>query len=159
LCLTGERCRLARRPVPGSTPGLVEIKQVVLEPTLRETQKGSFAARVIFDKSAWERALAAEERHTEVLFALRFADDGESGAEQGPIILHGIIDLAFRTADGWELVDYKTDQVDAESLVELYGDQVRQYAKHWAALAGAPVKYAGLYSVRGGQCTRNLMEE
>jgi hypothetical protein len=49
--------------------------------------------------------------------------------------------------------------VDAESLVGLYGDQVRQYAKHWAALTGAPVKYAGLYSVQEAQCTRNLMEE
>jgi len=58
-----------------------------------------------------------------------------------------------------ELVDYKTDQVDVESLVGLYGDQVRQYAKHWAAVTGAPVKFAGLYSVREGQVTRNLMEE
>jgi hypothetical protein len=33
MCLTGERCRLGRRPVPGSTPGSVEIKQVDLEPT------------------------------------------------------------------------------------------------------------------------------
>jgi hypothetical protein len=49
--------------------------------------------------------------------------------------------------------------VDPESLVELYGDQVREHAKHWAALTGAPVKYAGLYSVREAQCTRNLMEE
>ena len=58
-----------------------------------------------------------------------------------------------------ELVDYKTDQVDMATLVNLYGDQVRQYAKHWAAFAGAPVKFSGLYSVRGGQCTRNLVEE
>ena len=31
-CLTGERCRLGRRPVPGPTPGLVEITQVDLDP-------------------------------------------------------------------------------------------------------------------------------
>ena len=102
----------------------------------------------------WQRAMAAEERLVEVPFAVKVPGNG------GPAtILHGIIDLAFRTADGWELVDYKTDQVDVESLVGLYGDQVRQYAKHWAALTGAPVKYAGLYSVREGQVTRNLMEE
>ena len=29
-----------------------------------------------------------------------------------PTILHGVIDLAFRTADGWPLIDYKTDQTD-----------------------------------------------
>jgi hypothetical protein len=54
---------------------------------------------------------------------------------------------------------YKTDQVDVESLVTLYGDQVRQYAKHWAAVTGVSVKYAGLYSVRDAQCTRNLVQE
>ncbi len=101
----------------------------------------------------WQRAMAAEERLVEVPFAMRVP-----GGDGPPCILHGIIDLAFRTADGWELVDYKTDQVDLETLVDLYGDQVRQYAKHWAALTGAPVKYAGLYSVREAQCTRNLME-
>jgi ATP-dependent helicase/nuclease subunit A len=102
----------------------------------------------------WRRAMAAEERLVEVPFAVKVPGNGAP-----PTILYGIIDLAFRTADGWELVDYKTDQVDTDSLVELYGDQVRQYAKHWAALTGTPVKYAGLYSVRGAQCTRNLMEE
>ena len=99
----------------------------------------------------WQRAMAAEERLVEVPFAVKVPGDGGP-----PCILHGILDLAFRTADGWELVDYKTDQVDAESLVELYGDQVCQYAKHWAALTGAPVAYAGLYSVREGQVTDNL---
>jgi ATP-dependent exoDNAse (exonuclease V) beta subunit len=102
----------------------------------------------------WRRAMAAEERLVEVPFAVKVP-----GGDGPPSILHGVIDLAFRTADGWELVDYKTDQVDVESLVGLYGDQVRQYAKHWAAVTGTPVKFAGLYSVRGGQCTRNLMEE
>jgi ATP-dependent helicase/nuclease subunit A len=102
----------------------------------------------------WRRAMAAEERLAEVPFAVKVPGNGGP-----PTILHGIIDLAFRTAQGWELVDYKTDQVDADSLVELYGDQVRQYAKHWAALTGTPVAYAGLYSVREGQCSRNLMEE
>jgi len=102
----------------------------------------------------WRRAMAAEERLVEVPFAAKVPGNGGP-----PTILYGIIDLAFRTAQGWELVDYKTDQVDADSLVELYGDQVRQYAKHWAALTGAPVTYAGLYSVREGQCSRNLVEE
>ncbi len=105
----------------------------------------------VMGSELWERALAAEERLVEVPFAVKVPGNGSP-----PSILHGIIDLAFRTADGWELVDYKTDQVDLATLVDLYGDQVRQYAKHWAELTGAPVKFAGLYSIRGGQCTRNL---
>jgi ATP-dependent helicase/nuclease subunit A len=102
----------------------------------------------------WQRAMAAEERLAEVPFAVKVPGDGAP-----PIILHGVIDLAFRTADGWELVEYKTDQVDLATLVDLYGDQVRQYAKHWAELTGAPVKFAGLYSVREGQVTRNLIPD
>jgi ATP-dependent exoDNAse (exonuclease V) beta subunit len=99
----------------------------------------------------WQRAMSAEERLVEVPFAVKVPGNGAP-----PTILHGVIDLAFWTADGWELVDYKTDQVGVDALVELYGDQVRQYAKHWAELTGAPVKYAGLYSVHAGQQSRNL---
>ena len=111
-------------------------------------------AERVMASDLWRRAMAAEERLAEVPFAVKVPrDDGP------PCILHGVIDLAFRTGEGWELVDYKTDQVDAESLVTLYGDQVRQYATHWAAVTGTPVKFAGLYSVREGQCTRNLMKE
>lgn len=62
----------------------------------------------------------------------------------------------FRTADGWESVDYKSDQVDLATLVDLYGDQVRQYPNHWAAITGTPVAYAGLSSVREGQRSGNL---
>ncbi|HTU01984.1 MAG TPA: PD-(D/E)XK nuclease family protein, partial [Candidatus Sulfotelmatobacter sp.] len=107
----------------------------------------------VMASDVWRRAMGAEERLVEVPFAVKVPAEGKP-----PRILHGVIDLAFRTADGWELVDYKTDQVDVETLVELYGDQVRQYAKQWASLTAARVKYAGLYSVREGRCTRSLTE-
>jgi ATP-dependent helicase/nuclease subunit A len=90
----------------------------------------------------WQRALAAEELHAEVPFAVRL--EGDAGT---PRILHGVIDLAFRTSAGWELVDYKTDQADVATLAARYGDQVRHYAVRWAALTGEPVVYAGLYAV------------
>jgi ATP-dependent exoDNAse (exonuclease V) beta subunit len=98
--------------------------------------------------------MSAEERLAEVPFAVKLPGDGDR-----PRILYGVIDLAFKTGTGWELVDYKTDQVDIESLAELYGDQVRQYATHWAAVTGTPVTYAGLYSVRYDSLTSNLMAE
>jgi ATP-dependent helicase/nuclease subunit A len=99
----------------------------------------------------WQRALEAEELHAEVPFAARLAgDDGT------PRILHGVIDLAFRTAAGWELVDYKTDQADIATLQAQYAQQVRQYATQWAALTGAAVTYAGLYSVRGQTLSPDL---
>jgi ATP-dependent exoDNAse (exonuclease V) beta subunit len=108
----------------------------------------------IMASDLWQSAMAAEQRLVEVPFAVKVPGNGGP-----PTILHGVIDLAFRTADGWELVDYKTDQVDLATLVDLYDEQVRQYATHWAAITGSPVAYAGLYSVRQGQRSGNLMEE
>jgi ATP-dependent exoDNAse (exonuclease V) beta subunit len=91
----------------------------------------------------WRRALAAEELHADVPLAVRL--EGEDGV---PRILQGVIDLAFRTARGWDLVDYKTDQADMAELVTRYDEQVRAYATQWARLTGSPVTYAGLYAVR-----------
>ena len=56
----------------------------------------------------WHAALAAEERAVEVPFAVRVQEPGAP-----PRVLHGVIDLAFKTADGWTLIDYKTDQLGA----------------------------------------------
>jgi ATP-dependent helicase/nuclease subunit A len=109
------------------------------------------AVERVMASDLWRRAMAAEARLAEVPFAVGAPGDG------GPRrILHGVIDLAFKSPAGWELVDYKTDQADTGTLARLYGDQVRLYATHWAALTGARVAYAGLYSVRDGVCTPNL---
>jgi ATP-dependent exoDNAse (exonuclease V) beta subunit len=93
----------------------------------------------------WQRALAAAELHAEVPFAVRL--EGEPAGDP-PGVLHGVIDLAFRTAAGWELVDYKTDQADVVTLAGRYGEQVRQYAARWGKLTGTPVAFAGLFVVR-----------
>jgi ATP-dependent exoDNAse (exonuclease V) beta subunit len=82
------------------------------------------------------------ELHAEVPFAVRLEGDGT------PRILHGVIALAFRGPDGWELVDYKTDQADVATLAARYGDQVRLYAAQWTALTGGPVRHAA--STRSG---------
>ena len=101
----------------------------------------------------WQRALAAEELLVEVPFAVRLAgDDGT------PRVLHGVIDLAFRGPDGWELVDYKTDQADVATLAARYGEQVRQYAAQWTAATAVDVSYAGLFAVRQNGLSENLRE-
>jgi ATP-dependent helicase/nuclease subunit A len=98
----------------------------------------------------WQQARAALELDAEVPFATRLY------SPDGPTVLHGVIDLAFRTAEGWSLIDYKTDQTDLATLVARHADQVRQYAAHWATLTTAPVSYSGLYSVRSGEMSENL---
>lgn len=100
----------------------------------------------------WRRAMAAEERRVEVPVAVSV--DAADGLQR---LLYGVLDLAFRTAEGWELVDYKTDQLSMEALVTQYGEQVRQYARQWTVLTRDGVAYAGLYSVRHRELSSNLL--
>jgi ATP-dependent helicase/nuclease subunit A len=95
----------------------------------------------------WQEARAADERAVEVPFAVRV---GIAGAP--PRLLHGVIDLAFKTATGWTLIDYKTDQLGGgvDQLVARYAPQIRAYADHWSAQLGTPAR-AGLHFIRNGE--------
>ena len=95
----------------------------------------------------WKRALDADERHTEVPFS--YSVDAESGRTK---IVHGVIDLAYRRGNGWEIVDYKTDQVDDGSeLLRRYRDQLSAYANAWPSVVGdeLPVR-VGIQAIRLG---------
>ncbi len=95
----------------------------------------------------WREALAAEERAVEVPFAVTVpAPDGP------PRLLHGVVDLAYRTSTGWTIIDYKTDQLAAgiDALVSRYAPQIRAYADHWRAQLGAPTR-AALHFIRSGE--------
>jgi ATP-dependent helicase/nuclease subunit A len=95
----------------------------------------------------WREATAAAERAVEVPFAVRVEAAGAP-----PRLLHGVIDLAFATAEGWTVVDYKTDQLGAgvDALVARYAPQIRAYADHWSARVGRPTR-AGLHFIRSGE--------
>jgi ATP-dependent helicase/nuclease subunit A len=75
-----------------------------------------------------------------------------SGSSPAPplLVLRGVIDLVYHVAEGWHIVDYKTDDVvaDAGELVARYGGQVARYAGAWAAATGEPVVAAALFSTR-----------
>ena len=94
----------------------------------------------------WQEALAAEERAVEVPFAVTVP-----AGNAPPTLLHGVIDLAYRTRDGWTLIDYKTDQLTAglDALTARYAPQIRAYADRWSAQLGAPTR-AGLHFIRSG---------
>ena len=91
--------------------------------------------------------MRAAERYTEVPFAVRM--DGEDGV---PLVLQGVIDLVYRTPQGWEVVDYKTDDSEGrlEALVEAYAPQVKAYAREWGRQTGEAVR-AGLFFVRSDE--------
>jgi ATP-dependent exoDNAse (exonuclease V) beta subunit len=102
----------------------------------------------VMTSAIWQRALDAEERLVEVPFAVQGADDDGT-----PVVMQGVIDLAYRTATGWEVVDYKTDDVEGRlaALVDAYRPQVTTYARHWSALTGGAAVRAGLFFVRSGE--------
>ncbi|NPV70164.1 MAG: UvrD-helicase domain-containing protein [Firmicutes bacterium] len=104
----------------------------------------------------WSRMRNAEMRLFEVPFATR-VDAGS------PLtVVTGVIDLVFKEADGWVLVDYKTDTgADDRELFQRYAAQVLAYSTLWEDLTRERVKDA--YIVRcatGGAvavpCTHKL---
>jgi ATP-dependent helicase/nuclease subunit A len=92
----------------------------------------------------WLRAQAAPERLTETPFEMLWPGDGNVV----PTLVRGVIDLAFREADGWVIADYKTDRASErqlEKLVETYRGQLEVYRAAWGQITRQPVKEAGLY--------------
>jgi ATP-dependent helicase/nuclease subunit A len=97
----------------------------------------------------WQQVRAAEERYVEVPFAV--AKPGQDGR---PVVLQGVIDLAFRTTDGWKIVDHKTDQLalpDGRELVEKYAEQLEAYAGAWRQVLPSAGVEIGLHAVRAGK--------
>jgi ATP-dependent exoDNAse (exonuclease V) beta subunit len=84
--------------------------------------------------------------HVEVPFAVRLAPTSDGP----PTILHGVVDLVYRTGDGWRILDYKKDQAAADDRVlrERYGVQLAQYGSAWERVSGGNVGSTGLVTLR-----------
>lgn len=80
----------------------------------------------------WRELLAAEDVRAEVPLAA-LADDPET-----PVVESGRVDLAFRDARGWHLVDYKTDVAPLERLERRYAAQLEAYRALWTRCTGTP---------------------
>ena len=110
--------------------------------------------RSITTSELWTRMNAAQERYTEMPFSLS-ATNADLGLEPGdlPVVVSGAIDLIFREADGWVLVDYKTDEVkdNLRSLVDYYSYQLSLYAEFWQKIMGDKVKERILFFVSIGE--------
>jgi ATP-dependent helicase/nuclease subunit A len=94
-----------------------------------------------------ERARAAGGRGKRILRELPLVQPGGAAAA----VEERKIDLLFEEDDGWVLVDYKTDQVPADSAVLLtrYGSQIREYRDALVSL-GIPIRSAYLLLARTG---------
>lgn len=94
----------------------------------------------------WQRAAAASRRLLESPLMIQ-----ETGNDGRPQIVRGIVDLAFEEADGWVLVDYKSDDTLDRNLDDLtahYTPQLQAYSTAWSSLI--KVKETGLLFVRSG---------
>jgi ATP-dependent helicase/nuclease subunit A len=81
-------------------------------------------------------------------FSLR-ARNADLGLEPPdlPVVVSGTIDLLFKEAEGWVIVDYKTDEIkdNLEPLTAYYGKQLDLYAAFWQKLTREKVKERVLY--------------
>jgi ATP-dependent helicase/nuclease subunit A len=97
----------------------------------------------------WVRAEAGGRMLAEVPFSIRWHGEGHT-----PTFLEGVIDLAFREADGWVIVDYKSDRGDDLDFARRHGayrSQLEAYGRAWEQITGEPVKERILWFVRSGQ--------
>jgi ATP-dependent helicase/nuclease subunit A len=123
------------------------LAELGLEPCRKDDAVDT--ARSVMESEIWQRARASAQVLAEVPFEM-LAPWNSGDEDHVPLLLRGVVDLAFREPQGWVIVDYKTDRRSVEHLAELlerYRQQVKTYVEAWVALTGDPVHEAGLYFV------------
>jgi ATP-dependent exoDNAse (exonuclease V) beta subunit len=94
----------------------------------------------------WQEARASSESHEEVPFAIL---DDSTGA---PRVVTGTIDLVHRAAEGWRVIDYKTDMDLTDATAQRkYEEQVRWYAAAWGRVATGKVAASIVAARKPGQ--------
>ena len=103
----------------------------------------------VMSSEIWREAQASGDLHVEVPFAVLL--ETWAGPENGRgVVLRGVIDLVYRAADGWRIVDYKTDRVEGgiAELLERHGLQLGSYVNAWHVVTGEAPARAGIFGVR-----------
>ena len=114
--------------------------------TQEEFQQIDIGSLATFFCSPWGRdALDAETVKREWGFVLRLP-------EEDGLLVQGVIDLCYLKDGQWELLDYKTDAVEAASqLWSLYEAQTDLYRRALEDITGTPVRGVTLYALSAGQ--------
>lgn len=134
--------RSGDRPDDAALLALVRRLAGTGSPYAKEAEFALPLLRNALDSDIWKRMLASPER---------YAEAGIAGADGGALTA-GSIDLIFRVDGGWELVDYKTDDVgaDTEAWVAHYRPQLAGYAQRWEKATGESVISKSLLFLRTG---------
>ena len=90
----------------------------------------------IMKSDMWRRAAQAEERYFELPFSIT----------KGSTVFSGAIDLVFKEEGAWVIVDYKTDDFEADpERKAAYTRQLDMYASFWEDITGEKVKEKVLF--------------
>lgn len=131
------------------------LKKIIIEEAHAMVERGLLTAEELFELSMRSveqfyasdiglRMLRSTEIRREWSFNL-LMDDGVT-------LLQGVIDCAFKEADSWILLDYKTDRItDEEAFVARYKEQLNWYAKALERITGFPVAEMWLYALSTGK--------
>ena len=112
------------------------------------------AVKSFLSSETGSRLLASDEVLKEYEFAIfKKANEMYSRlpecAQNEKIVVQGKLDCAFKEADGYVLIDYKTDNVTDESyFVSVYKNQLEIYADALYQCTGIPVKETYIYSFK-----------
>ena len=129
------------------------LDNLALQGYLTDEERKAISEKRIYDffqSDLGQRLLTAQRVERELPFSMLFPAnrvypemlDGED------LFLQGIIDTAFLEEGSWVLVDYKTDRLDEEALVERYRIQLMLYKEALERLTPYPVKEVYIYSFR-----------
>ena len=101
-----------------------------------------------------KKARASQRMERELPFNLLLSSQealGEPGGD--PVMVQGVIDLAFLEDGQWVLVDYKTGDVLPgleQAYLEHYAQKIRLYKTALERLTDRPVKEAGIFILPRG---------
>ena len=129
------------------------LDNLALQGYLTDEERKAISEKRVYDffhSALGQRLLTAQRVERELPFSMLFPAnrvypemlDGEE------LFLQGIIDTAFLEEGAWVLVDYKTDRLDEEDLVERYRIQLMLYKEALERLTPYPVKEVYIYSFR-----------
>jgi ATP-dependent helicase/nuclease subunit A len=78
----------------------------------------------------------------------------DAGSTGESIVVQGIVDMIVPTPEGLVVIDFKTDNINADAVdrrKELYADQIRYYARAAGAILRQNVLSAWLYFLKPGR--------
>lgn len=92
----------------------------------------------------WQQVLEADDVLAEVSFTTSVPRNDVTD------VISGTADLALRNGKAWTLVDYKTDAVSAEELLDRYRGQIQTYVRCWNRMFTDETVHAVLWSTYHG---------